>query len=286
MPVRSHYVPASHLRRFTSSLEDSHLWVFDKETERFFPTSPEKAAREYGFYSDEDERSLEKIVETPVSPILNKLHQSQSLDTEERALLSLYMATFLMRVPERRRRALAVAPDVVDQTVDRLVREIQQLADKQCLNSDLALQRILEAEKARSKLKRELPEEVLEQVRSPWPSSQLVQAVFRMKWRFARTNGPIFFLTTDNPVFFFDAYGLGTSKSELSFPVSSQIAVVASNTMAKDGLFVEARQSLVKEVNRRLVSAATRFIFYHQEASWIKRIALKKHPYLSRIVWD
>ena len=229
---------------------------------------------------------LDKVVETPVSPILDKLHQSQPLETEERALLALYMATFLMRVPERRRRALADAPDVVDQSVDRLVREVRQLVDKQHLNNDLAMRRIAEVEEARGKLKKELPEEVIEQIRSPWPSERIVQSVFRMKWRFARTDGPIFFLTTDNPVFFFAAYGLGTSDSELSFPVSSQLALVASNAMTKDGLFVEARQSLVKEINVRLASAATRFIFYHKEASWIKTIALKKRPYLSRILWD
>ena len=279
-------MPISYLRRFTSKKEGSRLWVFDKGSELFFPTSPEKVAREYGFYSDEDEKKLSEVVESPVSPILDKLCRFEHLDKKERGLLAYYLAVFLMRVPKRRTRALANAPEVIDRTVDRVVHKIHQLTDKHLLDNHLAMQRIAEAEEARDKLNNQLPEEVIEHIRSPWPSKRLEQAVFNMKWRFARTDGPVFFLTTDNPVFFFEAYGLGRREAELSFPISSRLALFASNSMHEDGLFVESRQSLVKEINRRLASSATRFICYHQEAPWIKAIALKKTPYLSRISWD
>ena len=43
------------------------------------------------------------------------------------------------------------------------------------------------------------------------------------------------------------------------------------------------RPSLVKEANRRVVSGAERFLFYHERRDWIATLADKPHPFLSRI---
>lgn len=49
--------------------------------------------------------------------------------------------------------------------------------------------------------------------------------------------------------------------------------------------FVDASQSFVKEINRRLASTTSRFAFYHEYVGWLQTLLLKESPYLSGILW-
>ena len=106
-----------------------------------------------------------------------------------------------------------------------------------------------------------------------------------MNWRYVKATKDQYFLTTDNPAFFFEYYGLGTDNSELTFPVSSELAIYGIRAPNSTTQIIKNRTQFVKEANRRLISEATRFVYYRSRAEWIASVAGKDKPYLSRIMW-
>lgn len=51
-PKLHHYVPQFHLRRFANA--DGQIWVWNKQTDKSFPTSPNGIAAEKHFYKMTD----------------------------------------------------------------------------------------------------------------------------------------------------------------------------------------------------------------------------------------
>jgi len=91
-------------------------------------------------------------------------------------------------------------------------------------------------------------------------------------------------LTSDNPFFFFESLGVGRPESEVSFPISSDVALWATwRTDLKEG-FVPAKDSLIREFNRRTVSIAKRHLFYSRNEKWVVSLANKKAVRLNGIV--
>jgi hypothetical protein len=86
--------------------------------------------------------------------------------------------------------------------------------------------------------------------------------------------------------FFFEAYGIGRSESESTFPIATDLALFASwQGQQNSTSHLVAKQRLVREANTRLASGAERFIFYHQQEGWVAKVSDNPKPYLSRIRW-
>lgn len=153
------------------------------------------------------------------------------------------------------------------------------------ISAETAEKGLTQTNAAEAKIASEIPDVLREQIRSPWPTETMIECVYGMHWRFVCAEGDEYFLTTDNPAFFFECYGLGTECSELTFPISCNLAVFGSWTAFKKGNNVYRQAQFVKEANRRLISAAFRFIYSRGKVDWIRKIAAKNQPYLSRIKW-
>jgi hypothetical protein len=50
-------------------------------------------------------------------------------------------------------------------------------------------------------------------------------------------------------------------------------------------IFVEIKQTIVREANRRLVAGAERLIFAREQQPWLPAVMAKPQPCLSRIAW-
>jgi hypothetical protein len=112
-------------------------------------------------------------------------------------------------------------------------------------------------------------------------------AVSQMTWRIVVAGPGNVFLTSDNPAFFFDSLGLASDNSELTFPLTSEIALAASwRGPARKTLYGTVRPAITKEINRRAATSATRFVFCSSPLTWVGQVACKPKPYLSRIDWD
>ena len=164
--------------------------------------------------------------------------------------------------------------------------QLRALASDIRADPEIVAKRLLEVDATERKFRLQPPHNVLEQIREPWPSEIMVRALFNMTWRVLISSGPQYFVTTDNPVFFFRGFGLAKEKSELTFPLSTTHALHGSWKTAGSNLMSHrATQVIVKEINRRLASETERLAFCSEPAPWLLTILLKKHLHLSVIQW-
>jgi hypothetical protein len=280
-----HYVPQKYLRGFAEKGNLNAIWMYDKKLHQFTNPGIKSVAQESGFYNDDVEQQLNELVEKPANKVFDKLRNQERITETDRIHLSVYIATMLIRVPKRRAEAYLLIPSVFEKTITN-VRTLIQEWGQITQNKDLFERRLLEVEAAEKKLRNETPDFLVEQIRQPWASEEMISAIYTMTWRIACSPTSDFFITSDNPAYFFKAYGIATPKSELTFPISTDLALFANwqgeqNTV----IYVQARPAVVREANKRLMSGAERFVFSNRQEEWIAKISDKPNPYLSRIQW-
>jgi hypothetical protein len=263
------------------------LWQYDKLRDKCARVSVTTAANENGFYSDDVEAKLTQVIENPANRVIDKLRVAQPIDDNELAVLAVYIATMVKRVPAHRQKATRLLPGCLAETLTEVKQLISRAGAEGVLSPEAETARLAEADAIGAEFKEETPLQVLEKIRTPWPGREMTELIYFMAWRFFTTKGPSFFITSDTPAFFFECYGLKDDEAELVFPISSDLALHGCWQPLRRGekLIRLLPQKLVKEFNRRIANAATRFVFYCQKQTWIRDIAQKKDPYLSRIIW-
>ncbi|NQT17798.1 MAG: DUF4238 domain-containing protein [Planctomycetes bacterium] len=282
-----HYVPQKYLSGFSDQNRPGFVWQYDKKERRFSdkPVSIRRIAQQRGFYDEDVERKLNELVERPGNRAIEKLRSNSPIADEERVNLAIYIATMVHRVPRHRERAREIAPRALTEAVGKLKSEIVAVGNEGGIDDSIIAEHLAEVDAADERCRETPPPEIIRQFRAPWASERIVGLIYAMSWRFVSTEGPTYFLTSDNPVFFFESHGLGSPESELTFALSSNLALLGSWRSGANLCIMKAKQQLVKEVNRRLASAATRFLFYHERKEWVATIADKKRPYLRSIRW-
>ncbi|MFH1560832.1 MAG: DUF4238 domain-containing protein [Chloroflexota bacterium] len=108
-----HFVPQFYLSRFSDG--DGLLWVYDKDSDRVFATTPRNLASERGFYALPDSFPDPLLLEKQFSDLegqaalitqdwLDQLASGDSVDIPDinREIMSLYLATQLLRTSEAR----------------------------------------------------------------------------------------------------------------------------------------------------------------------------------------
>ncbi len=260
--------------------------MVDKDSGKNCQASIKRVAQEVGFYEHEIEVELAETVEKPANPVMDKLLRRESPTPEEKSSLALYIAVMLKRVPYRRRSASSLMPQALNDTVSEIRDWLRSLTSNGGVDQVVLQERLAQLDAIYEKYKGETPSEVIKQIREPWPTAEMVGLVQQMTWRVVETSGPNFFMTCDNPAFFFSAYGLKNPKAEVCFPLSTRYALHCCWQKANaDVAFLGALPHLVREINRRLASTTVRFAFYHERAEWMHKILTKEAPYLSRIEW-
>jgi Protein of unknown function (DUF4238) len=99
--------------------------------------------------------------------------------------------------------------------------------------------------------------------------SRLIPIIYSMNWQFLVARDGMEFVTSDKPGFFFEEFGLNKPYSEITFPISTDIALAAYwHTELGEGFF-PATDAAVEEINWRTASAATCYVFASCKAKWI-----------------
>jgi hypothetical protein len=279
-----HYVPQEYLRGFATPDDPEQIWMFDKVTKRWSRAAIHKVAQERDYFTPEVEARLTAEVESPANIALKKLRGDRVFSDADRRALAVYIAVMIKRVPRRRRKAIALIPGALESTVTELRKKVAETIPE---DDPRRAHLFEEIDRAELNLRETTPPEVLRQITEPWISREMLAAIDRMVWRFIpRYGNASQFITSDNPAYYFEAYGVGTERSELTFPVSSALALIGNHQgTARSTIFVRVPKDWTKEVNRRVATDAERFVFSPNRASWIETLALRRDPYLSRIVW-
>ena len=288
-----HYVPREYLRGFAPTDAPEMIWLHDKNggSPRRLPIAA--VAQSDGFYDAAVEKALNEDIEGPATPALQALRAGEAISVADRFRLALYIGVMLKRVPYQRAEALTFVPDAVRETAEEARSELVAVASKIGADPRIVSKRLAEIDAFEERHRDDPPDSIHEQIRSPWPTEAMVRAVFSMTWRVLQARGPDWFITSDNPAYFHKAYGLATAEAELVFPLSSKLALHGcwqhdTNADADARLsFIQAEPAMIREMNRRVASTATRFAFYHEPADWLPRLLRKGHDprRLSRVRW-
>ena len=200
-----HYVPQKYLRGFAETGNLDAIWMYDKRLRQFTNPGIKSVAQESGFYANDVEEQLNELVEKPANKVLDKLRNQERITETDRIHLGVYIATMLKRVPKRRTEAYSLLPSVFEKTITKVRTQIQELGQT-TQNKELFERRLLEVEAAEKKLQNEVPDFLIEQIRQPWASEEMISAICTMAWRIARSPESDFFITSDNPAYFFKAF--------------------------------------------------------------------------------
>jgi hypothetical protein len=274
-----HYVPQFYLRGFET---DGRIWAYDKKSARRFPTQVKSVANETGMYSDDLESFLANEVEGPANLAITKVRGQEQLSTDERLALAKYIVVLWKRVPKARDRALNQMPKVADEVHATLRAELDQM---ELANPEIGEQlQPLRAQIAQIISKHQqnpAPELWYESLQSE-TGPRVVDALLSMRWTFLCGDN-VQFLTCDNPVFFFAHEGIGKPTSEVTFPLSSSMALWASRIPGAAFEYQTVSPSGLREINRRTAYNASRFVYAARDESWILPFITKERWTLTRL---
>ncbi len=246
----------------------------------------ERVAQSPGYYDADVERDLSQLVEGPTTPLLDALRHGETLDETGRTAVAVYAATCIKRVPRAREQGRELIPHTLEAVVERLRTELPELSGGDPVRMD-KLRNDLEV--AYEKYRETPPTAVLDQLRDPRPTWAMVEAIRNMSWRLLITEPPEMFLTSDNPLFYFEGLGFGKDTSEFAFPLSPTRCLHGCRQPLRLGGTLETRnaeRALVHEINRRMANNATKLLFANAKVKFpITLLRKGRGHYLSRINW-
>lgn len=256
-----HYIPQFLLRGFT---HEGALHAFDKARTQWFRSQPKSVANERDLWPDEVETFITEEVEGPARDAIERLRQRESLTEQDRWALARYIAFLWKRVPAGRDRFLNNIPGVAEalrrELIPKLANEELRIKANAYIDKNIAdPSAALWHESMRTEFKRDVE-----------------GTIARMSWEILHTKEPRY-LSSDHPVFFFSTDGIGRPTSELTIAFSSRAALICRHGGGNIPRHTDAQPRQVREVNKRTVSNATRFIFSETRESWMTDFVEKAH---------
>ncbi len=278
----NHYIPQYYLRGFCPGFGRT-IWVYDKQKARKFQTQIKSIANICGLYPQELEKYLAEDIENPANQVLDKIHGREPLTPGDKITFSNYIAVMWKRVPETKNRLKKSAPEIIAGLREKFHRDLDEAVSKGLANADFAQRRKQEIDEILDRFSNEPPADIWHQVIPIERSPEITASLATMTWRFITFDEKQVFLTGDNPVFFHSNLGIGSPESELSFPISSHVTLWATRRIDLAEGYLPGRMSFVKEMNRRIASLATRFVFQGEDEDWILPFVMKKYRRLNII---
>ena len=262
-----HFNPQWLLRKFEDPARPGFIWQHDKRGGAPVQAKISKVAQQPDFYDPATEDLLTREVEHPGNNAIQKILDEKPLSPEERVDLVIYVGTMIRRVPFHRAWARELSIERMPETMD-IVRNngrsyIRQLAEHRHLSEGEVEGLFARMEETIQRMGRDLPTEAIERIDCPFPSEVILAALHDMTWRIVVSSGPQFFITSDNPAVYirYEGYGLGGKEAEIVMPISPAVALHGSRDRSHSDLSrLPVRQKIVREINKRLVSQASRFI--------------------------
>ncbi|MHA1775872.1 MAG: DUF4238 domain-containing protein [Promethearchaeota archaeon] len=271
-----HYIPKFYLKGFATSDNENKIITYQCKPEKQYKTNIINIAQENNFYSDKKEKYLSEDIEGPANDILRKIRNKEKLSADEKYTFTNYLVVFLKRVPSFVDQVKSKFPDVAKSTIEKVKSHYKDLIIQGEIDETSWEKFNYEIEKI-GKLYFNDGDKVREiwlDYLSPETSPRIQYEIFKKKWVFLTTKNNYYYLTCDNPFFFFT--GSGLRNSQISFPISKETALLALNSNIKYPNYAIPRTQIVKEINRRSISNAKNYVYSPKDEDWILKIIRKK----------
>jgi hypothetical protein len=270
-----HIIPQFYLRGFACS-ESMDIWVFDKEQIASSKLLPIKTtAQGKDFYDDKTENILANEIEAPANRLLDVIRKGNYISESDKSIFGDYLFALYKRVPKGMQRYKKVAPKVGEKMKPALYRQLESFLEENPSKIDLYNRFKEVLDKTFEDLEHNPPKEFWYPVITT-KNPTIPLALSQMNWAFLKCQDDDLFITSDNPVFIHESIGIAAQESELTFPVSSKVALFISRIANATG-YVKAHSRWVKEINKRTIANATRFVYSSKKFSWIPSIMEKKY---------
>jgi len=284
-----HYVPAFYLQGFAEPPDFRQIWVYKKGSEKPFKTNIVNIANENDFYPGELETYLANKIEQPANGVIRRIKNRRALNREEKLTLSNYMTVLWKRVPQHKQWIKRKSPQAIDSVLNQLENQLISLQNTDPTKKEIVNKRMLEIRRLPEKKGQLIDEEF---VRENWAhtipvdqTTSVPEALSQMTWLFWIAENKEFFITSDNPIFYFSKIGIAQEYSEVSFPVTNTITLWATwRSDFPDQKYVTADSQVIKEINRRTASISSEYLYSSIDEGWITRIGNKSSHKLNRIV--
>ena len=259
--------------------------MYDKERRVWSQVAIKHAAQARDYYDADVEAGLAETIEGPADLAIKKLLEHKRLTNAERTCLSLHLLTMATRGPRQRRKTLEeIAPLAIAETVKEVRAQIETFGEKPGRKAQ-AEARLEELDTIAAKFSKLPPKQIIDRVRTPFASEESLKPVHNMVWRIVPAPSGRFYITCDTPTHISEWAGVGTPQSELTFPISKDVALIGSHTGRPGTIeYLEPQDNLVREVNRRMLNYTERFVFSHRKEGWIAAWA-DNPPAFSGIRW-
>lgn len=250
---RQHFVSRFYLRNFAEPMFTDTLQVYERKKgcwERRTPKGVGWAPHLYtmtgmdGCRTDEFDLFLKQKVEDPAAPALKKMAQSHRTNEQEQSAIALFIGLTAAR-----------SPDMMKQIPAKYV---QKLSDSERQELDVITRAW--CERTGQKYETNLNTEILKPdiFLSMWRWAKSLQHRFlHWQWDIRQTTRDKPFVTSDRPVFM-----MWDQKQDIrfvSFPVSSEVALIISNNVGRPRENPDHEQE-VRDMNRRTMDRANDFI--------------------------
>jgi hypothetical protein len=279
-----HYIPQYYLKGFLTAPREQ-LWCYDKSNngEKFLG-SIRNIANENRFYSPEVEQYLANTIEGPANLVLQKIRLRHQITDDDKHVLAKYMAVMYRRVPLGKQRLKENAPRICNDLLKEFNNGLDILALEEPDKVELIEKRRAEIQEILEKYSENPPKEVWLKIISPEMSPRVVAAIRAMTWTFLTFDEKPAFLTCDNPIFYFLSIGVGNPDSEITFPISSHIALCCTWRKNLPGSYMTTNIQTVRDINRRTASNATRYVYSGYDESWLSSFIAKGNWQLNRLI--
>jgi hypothetical protein len=274
-----HYVPRFYLDGFTSN---GRLWAHDKVAGRSFSTQPKSVANESDAYPDDLERYFANEIEDRAKDAIVKVRRLQPLSSADRDVLADYIVSLWKRVPAARQRAMESMPTVGSSVRNEIISRLEWIEKENPALAPLVAEKKMQVETIVESHCDGSRHDVWHQTQRLEMTPKIGDALKAMHWRFLFAPDGML-LTSDNPVFFFAHEGIGSPQSELTLPFSSTVAIWANRRPDLPLTTMRFSPYALKELNRRTVFNASRFVFSAENEAWVLPLVLKKSLALNRM---
>ncbi|WP_435017606.1 DUF4238 domain-containing protein [Tundrisphaera sp. TA3] len=285
-----HSVPRRHLRHFESPERPEFIWQHDKRGNPPVLAKIGKVAQQEGYFDDDTEERLTREIERPGGDAIQKILERQPLTDSELRAFAVHVGSMIRRIPFHREWGRGIAADYLPGAIEEERRNfpvlLREVAEQHGHDEDWVQARIAVMERVLKEHQGELPQNIVDMVDSPFPSENVVAVLLTMHWRVLQSTGPQHFVTSDYPANFFlkEGIGLAVKDTELIFPISKEVALHGSHQPVVRPFFRDpANQRFVREVNKRMIMQATRFVFSHDNASWIAKLLTRTDLVITRL---
>lgn len=305
---RHHSIPRFYLKGFIDPHNEPYICVYEKGNPKTIKATVENIAVHKHYYSfltssgnkdcESFENAFEKM-ENKAALIFRKIKNHESMNAQDRKTFAVFLALTMVRVPNYRNN--------IERSIGEFIKKIHIIM----ASHSAGFKSMIDEDEKDTGRKIGVPAEELQKFildGNKWDvkvnpqfslsmigllAKDIASIFYKMNWSFLEATDNFKFVTSDNPLFYFDpthnprslhGVGLANKNIEVTLPISRDLAFLGK--WEKSEGYKKLNNDLVKKINRRTIISDSRFVFASQYSDGLNRLVQKYKDSTPRTIVD